>query len=164
MILSCGTAASLMDWISGTRLEGCTDLSSLWDSVAPNQLLSARSLCIQDPMLCVVQVCEQKAGRNVGLSEVDHAAMAVVNCECVQFGCLCEQEYETAMCPRPSFPMAIGREQAHPGETAAPGRGRKHEVQKSEQCAGCTVGAQRRVSSRYTNAKPGKVLNSKTSH
>ena len=74
------------------------------------------------------------------------------------------QEYETAICPRPSFSMAIGREHAHPGEIAAPGRGRKHEIQKSERCAGCTVPAQLRVSSRYTDAKRGKVLGSKTCH
>lgn len=52
----------------------------------------------------------------------------------------------------------------HPGEIAAPGRGRKHEIQKSERCAGCTVPAQLRVSSRYTDAKRGKVLGSKTCH
>lgn len=106
----------------------------------------------------MVQVCEQTAGKFVGLSEIDHAGVDIA--ACVQSG----QEYETAIFPRPSFSMAIGREHAHPGEIAAPGRGRKHEIQKSERCAGCTVPAQLRVSSRYTDAKRGKVLGSKTCH
>ena len=124
----------------------------------------------------MVQVCEQAAGKFVGPSEIDHAAVDIAGMCAIwtdpaalhawgpQVGG--GQGYETAVCRSASICGTGGREieQAHPGETAAPGRGSKHEVQKSERCAGCTVPAQLRLSSRYTDATLGKVLDSKPCH
>lgn len=115
-----------------------------------------RSVCIQYLTLCVVQICEQTAGKVVDPAEL-HAWGPQVGGG---------QGYETAVYPSASICGTGGREieQAHPGETAAPGRGGKHEVPKSERCAGCTVPAQLRLSSRYTDATLGKVLDSKPCH